>query len=307
MKIQNKDMKIEELQEHDVITEIQAAVDNWKTTRQQFRTSKLWIMYMKMVSILRSFIKSARTGNWLLYIQSLHEMLPYLAAAGHNNYVKSIVLHLQKLRQLPQTHPDVFSKFIDGNFVIRQTNKYWAGIFTDHGIEQILMGNIKSVGGLTRGRGFDENTSLVWLLSMPACGEVNKALDELTGKSSDALEHKDLSKTRIARNAKDVGTIVDFFVERKPFRETIDLCRPTTGVFADTSIDVDNAEHIGTCILSSMEGKSVSDFKFTKKQQAKGLESVKYVAVNGEKLILTQRFYIKGFLWQVLEIWILMF
>ncbi len=85
------------------------------------------------------------------------------------------------------------------------------------------------------------------------------------------------------------------------------MCSLTTGVIADTSIDVDNAEHIGTCILSSMEGKSVSDFKFTKKQQAKGLESVKYVAVNGEKLILTQRFYIKGFLWQVLEIWILMF
>ena len=30
--------------------------------------------------------RSARTGNWLLYLESLHEMLPYLAASGHNNY-----------------------------------------------------------------------------------------------------------------------------------------------------------------------------------------------------------------------------
>ena len=40
-------------------------------------------MYMTLVSILRTFIRAGRTGNWLLYLQALQQMLPYLAAAGH--------------------------------------------------------------------------------------------------------------------------------------------------------------------------------------------------------------------------------
>ena len=35
-------------------------------------------------------------------------------------------------------------------------------------------------------------------------------------------------------------------------------------IIADTSVNVDDEQYIGTCILPSMEGKSVMDFKFTK-------------------------------------------
>lgn len=42
---------------------------------------------------------------------------------------------------------------------------------------------IKTVGGLTRGRGFKESTSLIWLLSLPACGELHKAMQDVTGLS----------------------------------------------------------------------------------------------------------------------------
>ena len=61
------------------------------------------------------------------------------------------------------------------------------------------MGSIKSVGGLNRGIGFEELTSLMWLLSMPACGEVHKALKE-------EVVHKDLSQAIIKRDPKDLQT-----------------------------------------------------------------------------------------------------
>ena len=48
------------------------------------------------------------------------------------------------------------------------------------------MGSVKSVGGLTRGRRFDDTTSLAWLLSTPACGEVSRAIHEVAGLSRDA-------------------------------------------------------------------------------------------------------------------------
>ena len=96
-------------------------------------------------------------------------MLPYLSASGHNSYTK-----------LEETEPAVYMKFPEGQFVLRHGDSYWSGIFSDLCIEQVLMGSIKSADGLTRGRGFEELTSLMWLLSVPACGEVHKALKEVT-------------------------------------------------------------------------------------------------------------------------------
>ena len=106
-------------------------MDNWQTSMMDFQTGKLWLMYMKMVKILRLFLTSSRTGNWPLYIQSLHQMLPYLASASHNNYVKSLVLYLSKMEMLPETHPYIHAKFMECLFVLRRTDSYWAGIFSD--------------------------------------------------------------------------------------------------------------------------------------------------------------------------------
>ena len=77
------------------------------------------------------------------------------------------------------------------------------------------MRSIKSVGGLTRGRGFKDSSSLVWLLSMPACGEVHKAIREVTGlDSTDSVKtHKDLEPARRKHDAKDVLSIMQYLVE----------------------------------------------------------------------------------------------
>ena len=114
-----------------------------------YRTAKLWIMYMDMVAILHSLIRSARTGNWKLYLQSLRKMLPYLAPSGHNNYVKSLMLYLQRMEKLDATHHAVYAQFMEGLFVLRRSDSYWTGIFGDLYIDQVLMGSVKSVGGLT--------------------------------------------------------------------------------------------------------------------------------------------------------------
>ena len=136
-------------------------------------------------------------------------MLPFLAASGHNNYTKSLVLFFEKMEKLEETHPAVYRKFLEGLFVIHRSDSYWFGIFSDLCIKQVLMGNIKSVGGPTRERGFQESTSLLWLLSMPACGEVHKALQELTvlSRTDGDTIHIDLSQLRLRRDAKDIQSL----------------------------------------------------------------------------------------------------
>ncbi len=57
-------------------------------------TAWLWLQYQEMVTVLQTFIKAERTGNWQLHLKAMHSMLPYLAASGHNNYITSIHLYL---------------------------------------------------------------------------------------------------------------------------------------------------------------------------------------------------------------------
>ena len=271
----------------DVISQLQLALKNWCAMMKPYRTANLWIMYMHMVSILRSLLQSSRGGNWKLYLQSLHDMLPFLAASGHNNYTKSLVLYLGKMEKLEETHPAVYCKFQEGLFVVRHSDSYWSGIFSDLCIEKVLMRSIKSVGGLTRGRGFQESTSLLWLLSMPACGEVHKALQEVTVLSQpdgDAV-HKDISQSRLKRDAKDLQTVLDYLQERKPFTQNSkELHSLSSGIVGEGSVNVDSAKTIGDAILISMVGKSVSQHKFVKKDQVCTLASSVYVSCEGEKI-----------------------
>ena len=55
-----------------------------ETLGSKYLTAKLWLEYMEMVNIMRAFIRSERTGDWSLHLRTLQDMLPYLAASGHN-------------------------------------------------------------------------------------------------------------------------------------------------------------------------------------------------------------------------------
>ena len=78
------------------------------------RTAKLWLQYMAMVDILKKFIRAERTGNFNLHLEATNDMLPYFAATGHNFYLKSAQLYLQKMSKLKTEHPDVHHYFKKG-------------------------------------------------------------------------------------------------------------------------------------------------------------------------------------------------
>lgn len=119
-----------------------------KNTNEQMqkRTGRLWIQYMEMVSLMRQFIKAERTGDWNLHLQSVKQMLPYYAAAGHNNYLKSSYIYLQNMLNLKNTHPNVEKLFQSGYHVIRKSHRFWAGRSADLVIEQDYMRCMKSSG-----------------------------------------------------------------------------------------------------------------------------------------------------------------
>lgn len=168
-----------------------------KEKLQKHRTAKIWIQYMDMVDLLRDFIRSERTGNWKLHLETVRKMIPYFAAAGHNNYAKSAQIYLQQMVQLEHNHPDVYSHFMKGNHVVRRSDRFWAGLSCDLTIEQTLMRAAKSRGGFTRGGGSSEDQRMVWIQSMPACAEINIAMQKITNLYYETSEqHKDCSESK---------------------------------------------------------------------------------------------------------------
>lgn len=72
------------------LIEVDARLEEEKKRDEASRTGRLWLQYMKMVDILKHFLRAERTGNWDMHLSSMKEMLPYFAAAGHNLYAKTI-------------------------------------------------------------------------------------------------------------------------------------------------------------------------------------------------------------------------
>jgi len=227
-----------------------------------------------MIEPLKQFIKAEKTGNWDLHLQSVERMLPYLAASGHNLYVKSAYLYLQQMNELQETHPVIYEKFINGFHVIRRSDRYWAGLATDLTIEQTLMRTLKSTGGMTRGKGMTEVQRAQWLLSMPVCAAVNSSMQALTNTEYITSEqHKECSKTRQERDTKDRNTILTFLNERKPFAAVNSLRNIETGVTSTDDVNAHQAHEIGSAIINELKGQNVMDVSFKKGRQVVTLKT----------------------------------
>ena len=127
------------------------------------------------------------------------------------------------------------------------------------------MRSVKTHGGLTRGKGMTETQRLVWVLSMPACANINEAMQKLSGVSYETSDqHKDISTARQDRDVSDTLDLISYLRERDPFVDNSSLFNIANGMTAQDGVNVERSREHGEKILASMIGKSVEDFIFRK-------------------------------------------
>jgi len=129
-----------------------------------------------------------------------------------------------------------------------------------------------------------EQQRLTWLLSMPACAQVNQAMQKLTAVSFNSGEqNKDMFKSRQERDMKDTFTIHTFLKARNPFSlNNHSLKNIDNGVIAGATVNADTAKDVGQKILQSMIGQSTSTYSFKKKSQAVTLGMKSSVKIDDE-------------------------
>ena len=272
----------------ETLLSIHEKITQEKTELSKYPTAVLWLQYMQLVDILRRFLKAERTGEWNLHLASVQEMLPYMAASGHSLYTKSLHLYLKDMQQLHETHPDVHSSFLRGFHVVRRSDRLWGGLSTDLAIEQCLMRSLKTTGGPTRGHGMAEDHRTTWLLSMPACAELNSAMQEFSGQTYKSLsdQHEDMSTSRLKQDEKDIRIISCYLDARNPFLPCSNLKNVATGYVADSQVNVHNAFEEGEKIVKGMNGKSIKEFTFKRSHQAKTMAATSKNAVKiGDEIV----------------------
>lgn len=240
------------------------------------RTAKLWLQYLEYMQIVKDFIRSERTGDFNLYLYSISRMINLFAATAHIHYAKSARLHLQNMLNLNESHPWVHDQFTKGFHTIRRSDKFWAGLWSDLIIEQVMMRSIKSSGGLTRGRGIAESTRQLWLGSIHRSADIHNAMTKLTGACRKTSEqHVELTSSRMKRDTKDCQTVKDWFDNHEPFdKNEPQLKSLSTGLTAPEQIDCDKVEEIGRAIQKKLDDLNFEDVSIKRKEKAKTFEDL---------------------------------
>ena len=217
--VMNGKQSIEDVESSTALSKIATILDAKQSDLQSTsQTSQFWLEYQRIINIAHNLITADRTGSWDLYFQAMLVTLPIIAAAGHHNYLKSLYLYLQNMFSLPSENPTVNTMFQEGKFVVRRSDRLWAGLSTDLVIEQVLMRSLKSRVGLTRGSSFTEIQRTTWLYSMPLCSTYNLAVQEYTRVLLESSEqHREMRGSRQIRDSNDIKKILESLKFLSPF------------------------------------------------------------------------------------------
>ena len=67
---------------------------------------------------------------------------------------------------------------------------------------------------------------------------------------------------------RDTWNVLNYLQERSPFTPNASLRNISTGINVHSTVNADNARDIANAILESMEGKTVGEYTFMRKNQA---------------------------------------
>lgn len=80
-------------------------------------------------------------------------------------------------------------------------------------IEQTLMRNMKSCGGMTQGRGITGSTLAKWLQATVVSNAICSSLEEFSGVFVSSDQHVDLLLSRQRRDKEDRKKLYDWYMD----------------------------------------------------------------------------------------------
>eukprot|EP00794_Sanderia_malayensis_P004062 gene4062-4614_t len=158
------------------------------------------------------------------YCECLEQLTPWMFSMDHTHYAKWLPVFIQTLNELEVLHPEIYTEFMDGKFVVQKSKKKFSCIGVDHAHEQNNK-VVKGDGGVIRI--LDQPNALMkWMMAGP---EMSLMVDEceslLRNKDKDdsSKRHEDTLAFE-KKFKKDVKAFADILEgEGNPFEEEEDI------------------------------------------------------------------------------------
>ena len=229
------------------------------------RFPSLWCLYHYMVDTVKIFISTESMGDFTLHLSCItNRMLHMFVTSGHHNYAKATWLYVQMMKTYEKGSPEenaIKTSFEEnGNHVVKYSVKEWSGVWSDLTIEQTLMKNSKSEGGIS-GCPFRnaESAQRVWVQALDHMSLIN----QLSTKKACKIIHCDLEKAQRLADEKAINAISNWFEDMQLFNEQTHkeflvsfsigfISRKGDGVNPEETIDV------GNTIQNKFDGKVLS-------------------------------------------------
>ena len=84
----------------------------------QFQYSSITLRFEPTIL---TFAKSLHERNFRLYKDAVTALMPWVFALNHSYYARWIPVHIRDMISLKESHPGIFEKFLQGNFVVKNS------------------------------------------------------------------------------------------------------------------------------------------------------------------------------------------
>lgn len=91
-----------------------------------------------MVEWLKDLAVADRESDWEAHLLVAHNILPISREFDSINYLRYRSLHLENMRRLPEEHPEIYNKFMQGHFIVKQINRSFNAVAEDMKAEQTI-------------------------------------------------------------------------------------------------------------------------------------------------------------------------
>ena len=134
--LKEKDVQSTNQSRQDLMNCLKDLIPLWLEFKENLRVTSIYcIMYLEIVQIVLRYVRSEGIGARLEHIEEIQNMLPF--SCKHSKDLACLALYLKEMRDLPQTHPEVYNEFINGNHTIRHKQNKANGVWNDLALEQI--------------------------------------------------------------------------------------------------------------------------------------------------------------------------
>ena len=102
----------------------QETFENWCIRRkQEAHHFYFWYTAFQLELLVLTFVKSLRTENFSLYVDSLTKLAPWFFILDHINFARWLPVHIRDMVNLSTAHQQIATEFNNGNFTVHKTEK----------------------------------------------------------------------------------------------------------------------------------------------------------------------------------------